>query len=827
MKRLFTLITIVAFTAVPSISFAQESNLVLEEVVVTATKKEENVQDIAQTVNAVSGSALDDYQIRDLSELAQLVSGVEFTQIDPRRQTIIMRGQKLDPDGGNDQPIQGYMDEMPLRTGEMFHQMYDTERVEILKGSQGTLQGVVGSGGALHIYTRSAQLGSGERNGYVKTTFADNMTSMLEFATDLHLSDTLAFRIAGVTNDSNGTETKNIRTSVDESHSFDSIRVSMSWQPSDELSVRYKYQNSETDVIYPQAVAGTEGPVTFAQRVNGYLQGIAMAEQFGLAPPGSAAQLATLRRPSFNDMPAGGFKVEDRTAVHFQDPRQNNSAFFHNLMIDYDMGSHALALRFSKSESDTMAMLDRDYAGSFAYGYPQEVRTNTGIETIEGRISNQDNDKFEYTVGFFSRDSQTYTTYDIDRSYTATEVFPTLMKPLVGFDYKTPSNACNAAKANPAIFAARLNVLTCMMIPVDAKTEAIFANFKYNLSEKTFIQFGIRDQEINNFSATDMYLPLTAAVSAAVGGGLTIPFIAPENQNGSADSTTGSFKIGHYLNDDVLLYFATERGFRRGSISILTQPVSPALIPFGDEENDMIEIGMKGEFLDGRLRLNASYFDYTFDGFQAKWDDVTARSFTAAGPSSLIQIQGGVFNNNDASLSGLDLDWAYIVRENLTLGGSFTSVSSEFDAGSVGYANDPSYTGMVAATRDVSGTPLNDAAESSLSFYLEHNTAAYWGGERYTRYNVSWRDERSSTVNPDLKIKALYLANIFVGWRSTDEKWDASLFVKNITDDVDLTHIQSYFSDYSIVGGDSQASEFYPANANPGRQVGVNLVYNF
>ena len=56
-------------------------------------------------------------------------------------------------------------------------------------------------------------------------------------------------------------------------------------------------------------------------------------------------------------------------------------------------------------------------------------------------------------------------------------------------------------------------------------------------------------------------LPLTGAVTAAVGGGMTIPFIAPENQNGSADSTTGSFKIGHYLNDDVLLYFATETWF--------------------------------------------------------------------------------------------------------------------------------------------------------------------------------------------------------------------------------------------------------------------------
>ena len=141
MKRLFSILTIVAFTTTPNLTFAQNSELVLEEVVVTATKREENVQDIAQTVNAVSGTAIDDYQIRDLSELAQLVSGVEFTQIDPRRAKIIMRGQTLDPDGGNDQPIQGYVDEVPLRTGEIFLQMFDTDRVEILKGAQGTLQG--------------------------------------------------------------------------------------------------------------------------------------------------------------------------------------------------------------------------------------------------------------------------------------------------------------------------------------------------------------------------------------------------------------------------------------------------------------------------------------------------------------------------------------------------------------------------------------------------------------------------------------------------------------------------------------------------------------
>ena len=84
-----------------------------------------------------------------------------------------------------------------------------------------------------------------------------------------------------------------------------------------------------------------------------------------------------------------------------------------------------------------MGLIDRDYAGAFVYGYPQEVRTNAGIETFEARLSNQDNDKLEYTIGVFNRDSETFTHADLDRSYSVTEVAPFLYKPLVPFDYKT------------------------------------------------------------------------------------------------------------------------------------------------------------------------------------------------------------------------------------------------------------------------------------------------------------------------------------------------------------------------------------------------------
>ena len=81
---------------------------------------------------------------------------------------------------------------------------------------------------------------------------------------------------------------------------------------------------------------------------------------------------------------------------------------------------------------------------------------------------------------------------------------------------------------------------------------------------------------------------------------------------------------------------------------------------------------MKGTFLDGRLRLNFAYFDYTFDNFQRKWDDVTARTYSAAGAGPTAQVQGGIINTNDASLTGMDIEYKYIVNENLVLGGSIT-----------------------------------------------------------------------------------------------------------------------------------------------------------
>ena len=68
---------------------------------------------------------------------------------------------------------------------------------------------------------------------------------------------------------------------------------------------------------------------------------------------------------------------------------------------------------------------------------------------------------------------------------------------------------------------------------------------------------------------------------------MTIPFVAADQTSQTADSTTGGFKIGHYLNEDLLLYVASESGYRRPSITITSTAMNPALLPFEEEESDM------------------------------------------------------------------------------------------------------------------------------------------------------------------------------------------------------------------------------------------------
>lgn len=74
-------------------------------------------------------------------------------------------------------------------------------------------------------------------------------------------------------------------------------------------------------------------------------------------------------------------------------------------------------------------------------------------------------------------------------------------------------------------------------------------------------------------------------------------------------------------------------------------------------------------------------------------------------PLATAQVQGGLFTNNDAEITGFDIEYQYIVNENLMLGGSYSKNESEYGADSIAYITDTTYSGMLAATADITGLP--------------------------------------------------------------------------------------------------------------------------
>jgi len=133
-------------------------DLVLEEVIVTAQKRTESVQDIAATVNVVSGENIDRFQAFAFNELQQQTAGLTLSSPNARNSTIALRGVSVDPESGTAAAVDPYWNDAVVRPDVAFTTMYDLERVEILRGPQGTLQGRTSPGGAINIITKRADL---------------------------------------------------------------------------------------------------------------------------------------------------------------------------------------------------------------------------------------------------------------------------------------------------------------------------------------------------------------------------------------------------------------------------------------------------------------------------------------------------------------------------------------------------------------------------------------------------------------------------------------------------------------------------------------------
>ncbi|MBT4521574.1 MAG: TonB-dependent receptor, partial [Halieaceae bacterium] len=365
-----------ALAAVTTPGFAQE--LVLEEVIVTATKRAATVQDISGTVNVVTGEAIEKYNALGFGDIEAQTAGLSLLSPNARNSTIAMRGISLDPEAGASGVVSVFWNDQVIRTDVAFSQLYDLERVEVIRGPQGTLQGRTSPGGAINLITRKADLS--ESSGYLEATFGDNDGINTQAAWGGPIVDgVFGLRIAAVYDENNSNDVENVTTGLDDpEEEATSARLSASWQMTDNLSSSLVYQYFDRDIEDPKGMSGVDA--------------------LGVRPTLSAKDKVALGK--FNDF--GNLEYD-----------------LINLQIDWSSEDldFISVTGWTDSEKFSGSENDRAYYEVDPMSLTSQT-TNTEVQTLsqEFRLSSLDNEFWDWMVGVFYLDQDTETVFLADRS---------------------------------------------------------------------------------------------------------------------------------------------------------------------------------------------------------------------------------------------------------------------------------------------------------------------------------------------------------------------------------------------------------------------------
>ena len=753
-----------SIAAAPSVA-----QLVLEEVVVTAQKRSENVQDIAATVNVISGKDIEKYQAFDFSSIQQQTAGLTLASPNARNNIIAMRGVSVDPESGTATAVDTYWNDAIVRPDVAFTQMYDLERIEILRGPQGTLQGRTSPAGAINIITKRADVDEAE--GYIQLSAADNdgLNAQVAYGAPL-IEGTLAVRVAADYDRSNGPNIQNLTTGFDDQeYETKSGRLSAAWNVTDTFNTQLIYQYLDQDLDDPKAMSGVD--------------------QQGGRPTLVPTDLKALALT--NDTAELDFNVA-------------------NLVMDWEVLDHEVTGIVGYTDSSKKAYTAADRADSLRYFQPattaptyQNSQTDVTSYSYELRLASQDNDFWDYLVGVYYQDQNT------DTTFYANSVLLTQL-PGVGFKTKSvlPVNANNFA-----IF-----TFNTLQLTQDIQLEAGLRWTKYD---------GYAQATVNYAGANDPGpLPSKEVVNDLFAP--RFPIVGISNPNTNANAVTGSLKLRYEWRDEVSLYAAYNRGYRPGGTSIVPSPNieflpdPEAFLTYDEETSDAIELGAKSTLWDDRATLNVALYYQKFDGYLGFTRGVQVVN-NAGEP---VDLPGGIVYNGDANIWGIEVEGKVLLSERWDAGGALSYSKGEWD-GATQPCNDRVGNEVIGSC-DIDGQPIGGEPEWSLSlnseyFYPLKSTELYLRGLfKYTDDRLN-TDASAGIGNVRSEFSSYQTLDLFTGLRSNDFAWDVSLWVKNVTDEDEVIYQQGPDQyDIALSGG-----SYTQTNILRERTFGMTARYNF
>jgi outer membrane receptor protein involved in Fe transport len=879
---------IVTILSTPTLLSAQENNeqssasRSIETIQVTATKRTESIQDVPVTVSALSGDALEDLGVDNFQDYVEFLPNVVFQGTGPGQNEIYIRGAATSQTSITVSTVQAlqpsvafYLDEQPISMQGRNLDVYaaDIMRVEVLPGPQGTLFGASSQSGTVRMITNKPDF-NGFSGGFdIGTSFTKGgeMSNSVEGFLNFVPRDDLAVRVTAYTDRQGGWIDNILNQPGQGGYQGSAIVI-------DRISGGVLSDPANTPVVAPRNDNFVEKDFNDAI-YSGVRLGVAheINDEWDLLVQHTQQQLDTEGVFAYDP------NLEGQSSVNRFAPDNNSDTF--------GLTTWTLSGRLEQLEIVyTGGLLDRDIDSTIDYtGYtngglfaayyvcnhyqaatPADEQcldpskfykedTSTSRVTHEFRINTDSEKDWRVTAGVFydSQDLSTVGKFKIGN--TDLPFFQNLQRETVGTD---------GINSNGGPFEPEVSFVNDVTHVIDQI--AFFGQAEYDLSDDLTVSLGARWYEIEDsykgstttvdvsrrldaFGTLDVaelnaVLPSSDsaenALAAIANGQLDVSLLDDDGVL-TVDDVIFKASIDYKANEDLLVFATYSEGFRPpvtnrvgGGLATNQQGAFEGFrIPVYSTTDTLknYEVGMKGDFLDGILRLNATAYYSDIADLQTSRFDPTNISFL-------------VFTDNvgDAEIRGIDGDLTWLATDNLIIDASFSILDTELTrindelvgiAPAVGselpysssfsgnirakyfFELDNGINGYVNGSLSYTGDRL--ASMTMDAYVLEETTQLVYGtgtGLKIQREADTYAGVNYTDVNGDVFAGGRYiqdsyvLANVAVGL--TNDEWKAELFIDNLFNESAILHIDNQQFTPKVV-------------TNRPRTVGIRLSYDF
>jgi iron complex outermembrane receptor protein len=750
-----------AATLAASISLPAAAQNVLEEVIVVAQKRAENLQDTAIAITAIGGTMMDELNIRDSSDYEALVPSLSVRD-NPSR--LFIRGVgRITNSLGSEPGVAVYLDQIYTSEFTVLSRANSltTERVEVLRGPQGTLFGRNATGGAVNVTSLRP---TEEFENHARATVGDYDQVNLGASSAGPITDTLGYRVYGYSNSRDGYIDNRGGDDIWDQDDY-GLGAQLSWDATDTLNIWLSYATDIRDTKTSGVAQG--GYLISAYRPDLLTQdGILLNESYQWDK----------ENPAVKDR----YKVDMNDVLRKKDD-SNNKWITH---VTWDLDN--VTLKYVGSYFDgnnTQENGDLGFTSNPDNRVVEGVEQNSEAYSHELQFLSASDGPLQWVGGLYYYHEETEQPYNIssklanqlDNTITEAEIVnPDAVQPNLGNRLQYFQNA-----------------------ELDTDSYAAYADANYSFNESWKLTVGLRysydekkGKEVQYAVADSKAIELAPGLTAydalrPIWDSVGIPedccgflYVDPTEANRKLDddwdNISGRAVLDYMYSDDAMLYASFSTGYKSGGFRLGTIQPNPS---FDEEEVFAYEIGYKGTFND-TLQVNAAAYYYDYRDMQVLVPRLTNEGIPVA----------EVVNADKAEVKGFEVEAIWLPTDNLSLMGNYSYIDGEYDdfCCAIDTIGAPEL-----GEQDLSGNPLTQSPENKVFLNASYSIQTSSWGEFVPSASYSWVDERQYEVfdNDVTRADDYYRVDALVTWYSPSEDIRVIASGRNLTEEETWTSL--------------------------------------